>query len=86
MADMTKLRDLIETYGVAVRAGLITPCKTDEAYFRKQLDIPEMPDEVIKDWKDSQGVRRPITLQRPSQTEEGDTSSIVADQAANGEV
>ena len=70
MADIAKLRQLIETYGTAVRAGVITPCKADEAYFRAQLGIPDISLDVEKDWESSEGVRRPITLQRPSNAEE----------------
>jgi hypothetical protein len=70
MADVNKLRQLVEIYGVAVRAGLVTPCLEDENEFRALFGFKSAPDSVVKDWKDSEGVRRPITLQRPSTTEE----------------
>lgn len=70
MADIAKLREIAEVYGVAVRAGLITPCLNDENEFRALLGFGAAPDVVIKDWSDSDGVRRPITLQRPSAAEE----------------
>ena len=86
MADMTKLKDLIEAYGTAVRAGLVTPCKSDEEYFRDQLGIPKMSQEVSADWAGSKGVRRPITLQRPSETDDNKNESVAAQQAAEGEI
>lgn len=70
MAEIDKLRQITEIYGVAVRAGLITPCLQDENFFRKYIGFPDAPAEVVKDWEDSEGVRRPITLQRPSNSEE----------------
>lgn len=56
------LQDMAETYGVAVRAGLITPCLQDENVFRRKLGLPPAPAEVESDWAKGKGVRRPITL------------------------
>jgi hypothetical protein len=70
VADINKLKGLFEVYGIGVRAGAITPCLEDEKYFRQQLGIPAAPEAVVADWNDSDGVRRPITLQRPGATEE----------------
>jgi len=70
MAEIDKLRQIAEIYGIAVRAGLVTPCLQDENFFRKYIGLPEAPETVVKDWADSEGVRRPITLQRPSNSEE----------------
>ena len=61
MADVNKLRIWIDSYGVAVRAGVVTPCSTDEAYIRKMFGLPEMPEEVIANW-DKDPIRQPITL------------------------
>ena len=85
MADVKKLKDLLETYGVGVRAGVITPCLADENLFREKLGLGQAPAEVVKDWGDSEGVRRPITLQRPSQTEEMDETTIESEDTTNNE-
>jgi hypothetical protein len=62
MADITKLRSLVETYGIAVRAGAVTPCLEDEKYFREMMDLPEISSGIISDWEKTQNIRRPITL------------------------
>lgn len=72
------IRQLLETYGVGVRAGVLTPCAEDEAEFRKLLGLPAMPEKVQADWKDSDGIRRPITLQRPDATEGPDPFAVSA--------
>jgi len=59
---------LLEAYGIGVRAGVLTPCAEDETSFRAILGLPAMPESVSKDWKESAGVRRPITLQKPAAT------------------
>lgn len=70
MANPADLRAVLEAYGIGVRAGAITPCLQDENDFRKLMGLQPAPQEVVKDWGDSHGVRRPITLQRPSGSEE----------------
>ena len=62
MADVTKLKAVFDSYGVGVRAGVITPQTADEEYFRDFMGLPAMSDAVIADWAESDGVRRPITL------------------------
>jgi lambda family phage portal protein len=52
-----------EAYGVAVRAGAITPQTDDEDDFRDDGGLPEMSKEVKDAWANDGGVRRPITLQ-----------------------
>ena len=64
MADVTKLRALVDTYGVAVRAGAMTPCIEDEKYFRGLFGMPEMSPAIIADWKSTDNVRKPITLKQ----------------------
>lgn len=76
MANPADLKAVAEAYGVAVRAGLITPCLQDENDFRALIGMKPAPDVVIKDWEDSDGVRRPITLQRPSMAEELQTGQV----------
>jgi hypothetical protein len=67
MADITKLKELMDAYGIGVRAGLITPCLQDENEFRKRLGLNPAPSVVEQDWEGTQGVRKPVTLQRPFQ-------------------
>jgi len=62
MADITKLKAMIETYGIGVRAGVLTPCLQDENEFRKLLGLQPAPVEVAADWASTEGIRRPITL------------------------
>lgn len=62
MADIIKLKALLDTYGVGVRAGVITPQTADETYFRKIMDLPEMSPEVAAQWQSEGGIRKPITL------------------------
>lgn len=54
-------RDKIEAYGVAVRAGSITPQREDEEVTRNLLDLPPMSKEAEGAW-DEDGIRRPITI------------------------
>lgn len=60
------IRQDAETYGVAVRAGAITPQQADEAFFRGRMKLPEMSDDVNQAWLDDQGTRRPVTLAQSS--------------------
>lgn len=55
-----------DAYGVAVRAGAVTPQKADEADFRGELGLPEMSDDVASAWAEDDGVRHPITLRDPN--------------------
>jgi len=72
MADMTKLKDLLDAYGVGVRAGVITPCLEDENAFRKMFGLPAAPPPVVEAWEEQGGIRTPVTLQRSDQIEEVD--------------
>lgn len=72
------IRQLLEAYSVGVRAGVLTPCAEDEAEFRKLLGLPAIPPSVKSDWDDSDGIRRPITLQRPEATEGPDPLAVSA--------
>jgi lambda family phage portal protein len=53
-------------YGVAVRAGAISPNVEDEKYFREQAGLPPLSAAVEAAWR-QQPIRQPITIQ---QTEE----------------
>lgn len=56
------LKIKIDAYGVAVRAGVITPTEDDEDYFRTEAGLPAMSQAVKESWQKDQGTRRPITL------------------------
>lgn len=58
------LRSFCESYGIAVRAGLITPCLQDENEVRKLFKLPPAPDVVEAQWIKTNGVRMPITLKQ----------------------
>jgi lambda family phage portal protein len=59
--DSDNLRTAADAYGVAARAGVVTPCADDENFFRVKMQLPPMPPEVKTAWKD-EATRRPITL------------------------
>lgn len=59
---VNQLGILINAYGTAVRAGVITPQVEDEVYFRQLMDLPPASPAVVKSWSDEDGVRKPITL------------------------
>lgn len=61
-ASTTGLMALVEQYGSAVRAGLITPQLADEIHLREQQGLPPLSEEAIAFWKEQHGVRQPITL------------------------
>jgi hypothetical protein len=92
MAEVDRVqvtRQLLEAYGVGVRAGVLTPCLQDENEFRKMLRLPTAPAEVVSDWNSSSGVRRPITLAKPSLTddtkEEASTAAAADESVENVE-
>ena len=52
----------MDAYGVAVRAGAITPQIEDEEELRKEAGLPPMTEPVKRAWGEDEGYRRPITL------------------------
>jgi capsid protein len=60
--DSEENKRTIDSYGIAVRAGAITPIKDDEKHFRNLIKLPEMNEAVEQAWKDAGGFRTPITL------------------------
>jgi lambda family phage portal protein len=60
---LLNVKEQADTYGVGVRAGMITAQKTDEENFREKAGLPEMSPEAEDAWKEDGGIRRPITLQ-----------------------
>lgn len=55
-------KTFVDTYGIAVRAGVVTPQVDDEKMLRDRLGLPEMGSDAVSAWEDDGGVRRPITL------------------------
>jgi hypothetical protein len=62
MATVNDLAILVNSYGVAVRAGVVTPCIEDEVYFRDLFGLPAMSAAIKADWSKTDGIRKPITL------------------------
>jgi hypothetical protein len=63
------IKDQLDTYGVAVRAGVITPNVEDEKALREQMRLPQVPPQVEEAWIESP-VRSPITLSSGLQASE----------------
>ena len=74
MADIEKLKALLDAYGVGVRAGVITQCLDDENAFREMLGLDPAPSVVAEAWEDQGGVRTPVTLQKTGMIE--DTENV----------
>jgi hypothetical protein len=71
MADVSNLRSFVEAYGIAVRAGLITPCLEDENVIREKFGFGPAPASVVADWAKTEGVRKPNTIKSaPAEIEE----------------
>lgn len=64
-AVLERIKGEAEAYGVAVRAGLITPQVGDEEAFRKKLGLPPVSDAARAAWQKTDGTRTPITLAPP---------------------
>ncbi len=64
------LKLLLDAYGVAVRAGVITPQKADEVEFRKLFGLPAMSKAVEADWDSTAGIRKPTTLKLPQASQD----------------
>jgi len=77
VGDMVSLKERADTYGVGVRAGIITPQFDDEKSFREDLGIPVASSDVVAAWDADGGTRRPITLQS------GDAFEAEQEEAAN---
>ena len=60
------LKEQADTYGVGVRAGMVTPQRNDEETFREKAGLPAMTAEAEAAWEEDGGIRRPITLQSQS--------------------
>ena len=67
--ELERIKAEADAYGVAVRAGVVTPQTDDEAAFRTKLSLPPMSSDAQKAWTKDEGVRRPITLTPPPGSE-----------------
>lgn len=67
--DFATLKAKFDSYGVAVRAGSVTPQQSDEAAFRAEAGLPEMSEQVLGAWSEDGGYRRPITLKSGSESQ-----------------
>ena len=63
--------NLLNAYGIGVRAGVFTPCLQDENAFRAMLGLDTAPEEVVAQWETTNGVRLPITPQQALAKAEG---------------
>lgn len=61
-ANAEQIKQELDSYGVGVRAGAITPNDQDESHFRSKLGLPQVNENVTRAWSEDKGVRRPITL------------------------
>ena len=61
------LKEALEAYGIAFRAGAVTAQTEDEVKFRELLGLGEMSAEVKEAWEKGNGIRRPITLKDQSE-------------------
>ena len=71
------VKSVLDAYGIAVRAGAITPNVKDENFFRELLGIEEINEHTAEAWEEDGGYRRPITLKgaedsQSEQTRTGD--------------
>ena len=86
--DFATLKAKFDSYGVAVRAGSLTPQKSDEEAFRREAGLPVIGPEVAGAWEFDGGYRRPITLRSGSESEaeieiiESETGSTEAEESA----
>jgi hypothetical protein len=66
LEDIDRLKAEADSYGVMVRAGVITPQPEDENEFRKKLGLPSMSSAARAAWMKDKNTRRPITITPPA--------------------
>ena len=69
------IKETVDAYGAAVRAGAITPQTVDEDHFRSMTGLPKLSDPAQRLWRKQGGTRSPITLavdKGPTPPTEGD--------------
>lgn len=77
------IREQMEAYGIAVRAGVFTPNLADENFMRAKVGLPPVTKEVKGAWNEDGGTRKPITLQ--GQAAALETAGLTAEGNAKGE-
>jgi capsid protein len=63
--ELERIKAEADAYGVAVRAGTVTPQTDDESHFRQKMGLPAMSADAQAAWKKDEGTRRPITITPP---------------------
>ncbi|HEY1190588.1 MAG TPA: phage portal protein, partial [Gemmata sp.] len=63
--ELERMRAEADVYGVAVRAGEVTPQVEDEEAFRQRHGLPPMSEAARAAWAKGGNVRQPITLAPP---------------------
>lgn len=76
--ELERIKAEADAYGVAVRAGVVTPQTDDEDAFRTRLSLPSMSADAKRAWAEDKGVRRPITLLPPGGKSAGPAGPGVA--------
>ena len=60
--SVDELKQTLEVYGTAVRAGGVTPNIDDEAAIRKLMNLPPVNDSVREGWNKEGGTKKPTTI------------------------
>lgn len=71
--EMDNVKKLFDAYGVAVRAGSVTPTLDDEEMLRTLAGLPNVTNAVRQLYAKTDGVRQPITLAQPTPDEPANT-------------
>jgi hypothetical protein len=74
------LKTFADAYGIAVRAGVLTPNLEDEKAVRKMFGLPDASPEVVAEWSRTKGVRLPITLSKDLGSEAAQTGATTQGQ------
>jgi lambda family phage portal protein len=64
--DPEQAKQDFDAYGVAVRAGVITPTIEDEIFYRKKYNLPPLSKKAKEAWAENPA-RQPVTLQSQQQ-------------------
>jgi len=90
LEDVNLIRSKMDTYGIGVRSGTLTPQVDDENHFRDRLGLPAVSAPVAEAWDKDGGTRRPVTLASGKEAEAaaaaaGDTTDNDPDQPLEDE-
>jgi lambda family phage portal protein len=83
--NMEQVKAEMDTYGVGVRAGAITPSQPDEDHFRAKLGLPPTSQDANTMWKDEDNVRRPVTLLSVDKERANDAAVVTEDEKQQSE-